>query len=133
MRTPTRLFLVALLALVPAACASASGGTKGAPKASRNVILEEEIQSIQATNAYDVIRRLRPHFLQKSGPSTLGLGADDDIVVYIDDLKYGPVSMLSSISAISISRIERLSAAEATTRFGTGHPHGAIMIYTRRR
>src|SRR5690606_7859705 len=34
MRTPTRLFLVALLALVPAACASASGGTKGAPKAS---------------------------------------------------------------------------------------------------
>lgn len=132
MRTPARLFLVALTALIPAACASASG-TKGAPRASGNVILEEEIRSVQATNAYDLIRRLRPHFLQKSGPSALRAApGDDDIIVYIDDLRYGPTSLLRGISAISIVRIERLNASEATTRFGTGHPHGTIMIYTRR-
>jgi hypothetical protein len=41
------------------------------------------------------------------------------------------VDMLEQIVASDVKQIEWLSASDATQRFGTGHPHGAILI-TRR-
>lgn len=131
MRHRAQLVFVALFALALAACASGAAGTKSSTdRPSRNVILEDEIAEVQASNAYELIRRLRPHFLQVSGPSTIR-GATEDIVVYLDGVLYGGLASLRNLSAQGIIRIERLSGSQATTRFGTGHTLGAILITTR--
>jgi hypothetical protein len=43
----------------------------------------------------------------------------------------GGVNALGNIASTTIREIRRLDALEATTRYGTGHPGGAIVIITK--
>ena len=127
-----RQLVVALIAGA-AACASnpASGSSSGQPapaqRGSGNVISQAEIDRSNATTVLEVIERLRPNFLQTRGSASI-TQKDPGIVVYVDGTMLGDVSSLSRMSSVDVKRIEYLSAAEATQRYGTGHVHGAILI-----
>ncbi|HEX7118982.1 MAG TPA: hypothetical protein VF212_09350 [Longimicrobiales bacterium] len=123
------LFRCALIAAFAAACASSGTAVKRSSAGGDDVILSDEIATVQAANAFELIRRLRPHFLRLSG--AVSLRGDGDIVVYVDGIRQGGLASLRSIPAAGITRIERLSATDATTRLGTGHVYGAILIATR--
>ena len=137
--------LVVSLALV-AGCASAGGGA-GGKTVDRNVITADEIHGSSATNAYDVVARLRPQFLRTRGTIPTGgmtsrndagstqegqLAGTVQIAVYLDDTVLGSLDALKQIEAASIQEIRYYNASDATTKWGAGNSAGAIQVITRR-
>lgn len=83
------------------------------------------------TSAHHAIERLRRSWLRRRGARTPN-NPDNRPSVYVDGVRVGPIEELFGISAEYIERISLLSPTDATTRFGTGHASGAIVISTRR-
>lgn len=94
-------------------------------------ITEEEIAASSASNAYEVIRKLRANFLSFRGRTTLMGTSSPDPTVFVDDQEYGPISSLRTIPAAQITRIRLYRAWEATTKYGTGHMGGVIAVSTK--
>lgn len=142
-----RSLATALISLsLVAGCASATGGA-GGKAVDRNVITSEEIVGSSATNAYDVIARLRPQFLRTRGTIPTGgmtsrndagstqsgqLAGTVQIAVYLDDTVLGSVDALKQIETSAIQEIRYYNASDATTKWGTGNSAGAIQVVTRR-
>lgn len=133
---------VLLLALVVGGCASGGGsaGTSATasmtaaagPRGSANVIVAAEIPGTGAQNALEVIQQLRPSMLRTRNGSTGEGATGTNIVIYVDGVRAGERMTLTAVPAANIREIRFLSASDATTRFGTGHPVGAILVATKR-
>lgn len=95
---------------------------------SRDHISYEEIQNNDASNAFDLIRNLRPQWLWGRGPKSINYEGAPYPVVYVDDSKHGDINSLSTISTQYITEIRFLSAGDATIRYGINHAGGAILI-----
>jgi hypothetical protein len=91
------------------------------------VITQSELEGSGSQDALDAIRRLRPNFLTTRGAVTV-TGSDPGIVVYANGIRLGGTGALSGINVQDIKQIQFLSAGDATQAFGTGHPHGAIVV-----
>lgn len=100
-----------------------------------NLILEAEIMSSGTANALEAIQRLRPTMLRGRGsnPIQQGTGSANAIMLYVDGVPAGTIDQAANINALSVKEIRFINASDATTRFGTGHPMGAILITTKRR
>ena len=106
------LFLLQLVAGVSAA--EAQG------RRNRNVITQEEIEKSSATDAYDLIKRLRPQWFTRRGVASgrvttdAGGGLDDraEVVAYVDGIRTGD---LTAIAVELIKEVRFLSASDATT------------------
>ena len=77
-------------------------------------------------NAYDFVRLNRPQWLRTRGSSAVG----SSVMVYVDGNRMGDPSVLKGISTTDISEIRYLDGREATTRYGSNHSHGAILVST---
>ena len=120
-----------LLTLLVATAAVTACGSPRAPSATpRNadVITAEELERANIGNAYHAIERLRPRFLRVRGPSSVANASADRVIVYVDNTRMGYVDVLREIQADDIREIRYLSASDATSRFGTGHTAGAILV-----
>jgi hypothetical protein len=123
--------LPAAFALVVGACAS--GRTDTSSRSYSEVITEEELLDIGELSAYEAVRRLRPRWLSLRGPlTTMNPGARQGIRVYVDGGFRGGVDELKSLQASDVGSMRFLDAREATTRYGTDHADGAIVVRTRR-
>jgi len=116
-------FLILPLALAfglsLAACAPADETQQ---RSQRGPLLQAEIaEAAISGSALTAVQRLRPQWLSRAGQA----------VVYIDESRAGGTGALNTVPIQHVVRIERLNAGEATTRFGTGHPQGAFLVYTR--
>ena len=118
----TVIALVLPAAVMFLSCSSGVGSTR--LSGMRDVLTIEEISKENVTNAYEAVSKLRPHFFQTRGTSRP--------MVYLDNIRYGEVSSLRDIPVSSVHQIEYINASDATTRFGTGHTGGVIMVLTRR-
>lgn len=130
LRARTTATLLATLALFTSGCASAGASADGEERRStnRDIISRAELTEIAATNAYDAILRLRPSWFRTRGQTgTQGRG----IQVYIDGVNAGDLERLRVMSIDRIREMRRISASDATTRWGTGHSSGAIEVITR--
>jgi hypothetical protein len=116
-----------VMALVLAACASSGGAASG----DRDVITLEQIQSVSASTAMDVIQRLRPEFVRGRGRSSVQDPTSQFPVVYVDGVRTGGLEALRSISAIDVREIRYVNSTDATTRYGTGHTGGVIEVRIR--
>lgn len=116
-----------LFVVVAASCApTATGGGSRSP----NVITREDIEGTNYSTAYEVVRRFRPQWLRaRSAPS---FGGEFEVMVYLDNVRFGEVGSLSSIPAQNLERVEWVDAGTATQRWGTGNAGGAIAVVTRR-
>lgn len=128
-----RALVTAMVVLT--ACASAGGGPSAA-KQNPNLISMEEIIESSASNAYEVIQRLRPNFLRTRGAVHGTPGATNamemvDLVVYLNESRLGGSDQLRQISTADIREIRYFNSSEATTKWGTGHSGGAIQIVSR--
>jgi len=131
-RWMTRLSLVAAFALVSglSACASGGGGSGGARR-DPNLITAEELAEYTTLTAVDVVRRLRPRWLTGRGAGTGGANTPQLI---LDGARMGDAaSELRSIAVSDISEMQYLSASDATMRYGTNFPGGAIVVTSRSR
>jgi hypothetical protein len=126
------LLLVAVLATgVLAACASANAG--GESGSNSDTLTREEILGAEATNLYDVVRRLRPRWLQVR--STRSFSMETEIAVLQNDMYLGNTETLKEMApelAYSIRYLEGSRAATAIPGLMSGrHIEGAIIISTR--
>lgn len=127
--------VLATAIVVLAGCASGGGGASAA-KQNPNLISTEEIVASSASNAYEVIQRLRPSFLRTRGAVHGTPGAANamemvDLVVYLNENRLGGSDQLRQISTTDIREIRYFNSSEATTKWGTGHSAGAIQIVSR--
>ena len=127
--------VLATVLLAVTACAS-GGAPVSAAKQNPNVISLDEIIESSASNAFEVIQRLRPNFLRTRGAVHGTPGATNamemvDLVVYLNENRLGGTDQLRQISTTDIREIRYFNSSEATTKWGTGHSAGAIQIVSR--
>ena len=123
-----------LFALVRAAVACGGGGAGGSAqptgesrtaRGNSNLITESEISATAYQNALEIVTNLRPAMTRPrpgGGP----------VMFYLDDVKMMDLSGLSTVPANRIREIRYISAQDATTRWGTGHASGVILVTTKR-
>ncbi|MGI9045162.1 MAG: hypothetical protein ACR2GK_13715 [Gemmatimonadaceae bacterium] len=128
-----RLTIALALGLVIGGCGSGRAPEAGYGFRNRNVITFDEISMSRSvsTSAFDLIQRLRPEYLRSRGTSSLSNITPVTAVVYVDEVRYGQLESLRSLSADQIREVHYINASDATTRFGTDHVGGAILITTR--
>jgi hypothetical protein len=130
-----RNLLLGAAALMLVGCGGGGSGTAAQPetaapsarRGSSNVIAESEITS-QYQNALEVVQNLRPQMLipRGAGSDASGMSAASiPIIIYMDDVRLGEPSSL-------VKEIRFLNARDATTRYGTGHGSGVIVVTTKR-
>ena len=96
------------------------------------VITEDEIVASRASNAYEVIHKLRANFLTSRGQTSFNRTAANTYpTVYLDDQEFGPISVLSSIPAAQIAMIRLYRVSEANLKYGTHGLTGVIAITTK--
>jgi hypothetical protein len=123
-------FLLALLSALSLACTPPRLGP-GEVSNSR-LITEDEIVASRASNAFEVIHKLRANFLTSRGETSLNRNQSAPYpTVYVDDQEYGPISTLSTIPAAQISTIRLYRVSEANVKYGTRNLGGVIAITTR--
>ena len=120
--------------LLGAGCASTRNQT---PNNDPDLITEDQIVRSKATNAYEVIATISPKMFTAHGaattrgdqPPTPGRQALP-VLVYIDNVKVGPVDELKTLGKVDLKEIRYLSPRAATDRWGEGHPGGVIFVTT---
>lgn len=119
-----------------AACACGGSVAKAAnaeaapQRSDRNVLAAEEIMKTGQATAYRAIQAARPQWLiaRRQGSSS---GRVETIKVYVAGNRYGEAGALEQITAASVKELRYLDSRDATTRYGTGHGSGAIMVTLR--
>lgn len=127
-----RFALILLLAAVSAGCGPAPVSNDPFGRQNRSVLLDDEIKAAKGFGwtAYDLINQLRPEYLRTRGAVSLR-NAVPTATVYLDGAKYGDVQSLKLINGEHVSFVRYLNGSEATTRYGTDHVGGAILITTK--
>lgn len=101
-------------------------------RSSSTLITREELEKSVYTNAYDAVRQLRPHWSAaarlRSGAEREAAGEAGVIIVYLDGIRMGDTESLRQVELTEVIEIRYFDAREATNRFGTGHPAGAISV-----
>ena len=126
----------------------ATGSECGSPsecRGSPNEITEEEIATIPESDAFEIVRVLRPRWLRPRNAGTIsslrgaqsgfmGVSGSGTIYpeVFQNDLAYGPIESLRDFGVVEIERMEFIDALDATTLYGIGYMAGIIRVVTRR-
>jgi len=123
--------VAALVAATGAACAR-QPEMKNISTASNEIITEDEIVASHATNAYEVVNRLRGvTFLAVRGKNSVDpREPPPEIHVYVDGQGYGGINSLRTIPASQIAMIRFYKGFEAETKFGNGNVAGVIEVLT---
>ncbi len=123
-----RLLLGIVLVGMISACASTQPSPAGARK-DLTRITYEEIRGTEVSTAFDVVQRLRPHWLEVRGRDSFR--SPSSIVVYVDNVRMGDPATLRQMSVTNLREIQFIDAITATRLYGTNHGAGAILVRTR--
>lgn len=127
-------------------------GRGGLPRGRRH-LGPRELEARRGDDAYEAVSLLRPEWLQIRGSRSLTPGLDPVVVdgaggvtvvsgstplvdetetiqVYVDYVRVGGLDQLRALDVANIQDIYFYDAAQATQRFGSGNPHGAILVIT---
>ena len=123
---------LAIIGCVTIALACSGAARRQASPPSTTVLIADEIQASGARTVHEAVSRLRPGWLRgRRGRISMQDPAAGEVVVYLDGVRYGGQRALASIRVETVLDLTFLAASDATTRFGTGHGGGAILIRTR--
>lgn len=124
--------ILAFLASAAAAGCASTQGTQG-EEGSSNRLTREQIMGAEATNLYDVIRRLRPRWLQVR--STRSFQMETLIAVLQNDMYLGGAETLREMSpelAYEIEYMDGVRASNVLPGLMSGqHVEAAIIVRTR--
>lgn len=132
------------LASIVALTACASSGTAGSTSTGAastqqrapDLITSDEITTSGASNAYEVVTRLRPNWMRSQGTASIAGGSTTSqmIAVFMDNQRLGDITSLRMVSVSGIKSMQWLDAARAQTvlsGLGSDPISGAIVIKTR--
>lgn len=125
---------LSLTVVFTAACAS-SGGAKA--RSSPDMITHAEVSASSATNAYELVNRLRPNWLRAPATGSIGGGviARQAILVYLDRQRLEDLNALKTLSIEGIDSAQWIEASRVPTILPDVPPGpvaGAIVIRTRK-
>jgi len=103
-------------------CAAAAGS------AGSSVITAAELGHTGGSNLYDAIRRLRPAFFIRRGPTSINNEPAVAMVVIVNRRVVGGLDELRSMGATDLVCVRRLAAAEVYLITGTSPPDGGIEL-----
>ena len=127
-RTAASTVVVGLTLTCAIACAAVARPASdiAPPPSSAQAITAREIAAAaSSTTAYEAIERLRPLWLSARRTA-------ERPVVYVDNIEFGDFEELYRISPADIEEIRLFRGYDATTRWGTGHTAGVILVITKR-
>jgi hypothetical protein len=93
-----------------------------------NLLTGDQLRETNVGNVYDALRRLRPQWLRSRGSASIVSPESTEAVVYVSGIRRGEPRTLQNVSLDQVQRVEFIDARDATTRFGTGHAGGAILV-----
>jgi len=130
----TAAVLLALSSL--SSCSSSRGPRTAVETSSSDYVTSMEISAVGATNAYDLVNRLRPRWLRTQSPGSIGAGVRSQVVaVYLDGVRLGELDALRSLSTSGFQTMRYYDATRAATVLrdpGSEPIAGAIVITTKR-
>ncbi len=85
------------------------------------------------SSVYEAVRALRPRWLQARSGASIRSPQRQTPRVYLDGRLFGSVEQLWTLLPGEVGELRFMSASDATTRFGTNHVAGVIVVTTRRR
>ena len=127
-----RTFLWSAFAFAAMACGGggASTTTSSRPvRGSADLITEAEINAGVYQNALEIIQNLRPNMARPRAMAATA--APVPVVPYMDGVRLQDLSALATIPASRVKEIRYINANDATTRYGTGHSSGVILVTTK--
>lgn len=114
----------AAVVLTLAACRS--GGGLNRARSQPDLLTTEQIQATHHSTAYDVVRSLRPNWLNVRGPDSFR--SPGQIQVYVDDMRLGGVDQLRTLPTSGITSIRWYDGISAAGRWGLDHGNGVIYV-----
>ena len=108
------------------ACAPNSRGSPGSDDGDR--ITAQQIASIDAISAWDIIEKLRPHWLRSRGPRSLTDPALAIADVFVDGIHVGKIEVLQQMQISDVQEFRFLPPGRAAVRYGMGYPRGIIEV-----
>src|SRR5688572_4131756 len=121
------LLFVAMGTLALAGCSASARNAGG----SGDRITRQQLETVETLSTYDAIQRLRPTWLQARGSFSIS-GGTGLPRVHINDSRTASLDDLRTLPVTNVELVAYMSAADATTLFGTGYPGGLIEVRTRR-
>ena len=91
-----------------------------------NLIIAAEIDGTAASDALNVVQRLRPQWL-RGRAATKG----DRVMVYVNGGRLGTAGELRTMRAETIGEMRYVQSEEAVARYGMGHSAGVILVTMR--
>lgn len=126
-RSVAALTLLSLVAVL--GCASSGTGSRRSGDPDRLTL--EELERSSQLDLLSVIQQLRPRWLTQRTPMTFA--GSTLVAVIIDGIRQnGSAETLRSIPVSTVQEARYLSAADATTQYGTDMAGGAIVVQTKR-
>lgn len=107
-----------------------------AQKRDRDRITRQEIESSshRALDLYQVVRSLRPHFLEVRGVRAAGsVASSTPIALYVDGKRDVGVEGLRAIAPGNVEEVRYFSPTAATNEFGPLGANGAVIVKLKRR
>ena len=129
---PGLCFVLGVLLLAVASC-TATGNAPGEQRSRSGSgdITRAELDGQSFLSAHNAIERLRPTWLRPRGPPSISVPSPYP-VIYVDGMRRGDLDELRTIAVLDVETIQFMSASDATTRYGTDHASGAILLTTSR-
>ncbi|HEY3287880.1 MAG TPA: hypothetical protein VGJ96_12250 [Gemmatimonadaceae bacterium] len=128
MRRRTIMRFAVTWTALTAAC-SGNAAPTSRPRFDAALITREQILQGQFTNAYDAVKTLRGTWLNTVRPESVRYPSV--IQVYLDGVRLGDVSSLSTVQTLPIQYIRYYNGPDATSRWGMDHGAGAIYVSTK--
>ena len=129
--SPHARFLAAAALLALSACAAQSAAPRAGTR-DANLITVDELETVNASNLFDAVNRLRPQFLRSRGVVSLQDPNPPTAVVYLDGQRVGGIDFLERMSPLGVISVRFMTPVDASSRYGFNHEGGAILVSTRR-
>jgi hypothetical protein len=118
---------VLLVTSLTAACVSTPRSAR--PSTSdTSAITSSQLAQRHYQNLFQAVQALRSNWLSTRG--TDSFNTPSQIVVYVDDSRFGGVEALTSLPIQGVASVTHLNGIEATARWGIGHSAGVIAVHT---
>ncbi len=121
--------VVALAPPLDTAPAGPSSRSRGSRR--QDVLDEEEFSQSTAIDAYGLVQQFRPNWLRYRGPVSIQNPGAGQVLVYVNNVRWGTASRLREIPAGEVIEMRHLSGPDATTRYGKDHSGGVIQVTMR--
>jgi hypothetical protein len=128
----TRRLKFAAIAVAAAWLALAPSTSQAQKKGGKDRIIREEIMAsaLVETDMFQVVRSLRPHFLDKprGNRSLQGNSYTAPTALYVDDKKDVGLDALRTMSPKSVEEVRYLDPPASMERFGQAVNGGAVLV-----